>query len=66
MGEAGFIASNSGGSIVSFEYEDGKRKINFHRPHPEPVIDPIMLRTVGARLNKWFGWTRNTFVLASR
>jgi hypothetical protein len=66
MGEAGFSARNSGGSIVTFESERAEGKINFHKPHPDPVIDPIMLRTMGRRLNKWFGWTRETFVLASK
>lgn len=66
MGEAGFVAKNGGDSIVSFEEQNGEGKINFHKPHPDPVIDPIVLRTMGRRLNKWFGWTRETFVVAKK
>lgn len=66
MGEAGFTARESGGSIVTFEDVNGEGKINFHKPHPKPVIDPVMLRTIGRRLNKWFGRDRETFVLATK
>jgi hypothetical protein len=66
MTDAGFIARNGGGSIVTFEDVNGTGRINFHKPHPEPVIDPVMLRTMGRRLNKWFGWDRERFVLAGR
>ena len=52
MGEACFTARESGGSIVTFEDVNGERKINFPKPHPEPVIDPVVLRTIGRCLNK--------------
>ncbi|KAF2130934.1 hypothetical protein P153DRAFT_251278, partial [Dothidotthia symphoricarpi CBS 119687] len=63
MADAGFVAKNGGGSIVTFEDGKGGGKIIFHRPHPEPSIDPVMLQSMGRRMNKWFGWTRNTFAL---
>ncbi|KAI8943313.1 hypothetical protein NX059_001333 [Plenodomus lindquistii] len=64
MRDAGFSARNDGGSIVIFEQEKGK--IIFHRPHPVPKIDPIVLKFMGRRMNKWFGWTRNTFSLMQK
>ncbi|KAI1446687.1 hypothetical protein F5Y02DRAFT_381091 [Annulohypoxylon stygium] len=61
---AGFKARNNGGSAVLFESMDGG-KIVFHKPHPTAKIDPIMLQSMGRRMNKWFGWNRERFVLAS-
>jgi hypothetical protein len=61
MTEAGFAAKYGGGSIVTFENITGGGKIRFHRPHPEPTIDPIMLQSMGKRPNGWFGWDRETF-----
>ncbi|KAF1849227.1 uncharacterized protein K460DRAFT_279546 [Cucurbitaria berberidis CBS 394.84] len=66
MENAGFTARNGGGSIVMFEDENGGGKINFHKPHPDPSIDPVMLQSMGRRMNKWFGWTRETFSLAGK
>ncbi|KAF3047047.1 hypothetical protein E8E12_010776 [Didymella heteroderae] len=66
MNEAGFIARNGGGSIVRFESRDGDGSINFRRPHPNSTIDPTMLQATGWRMNKWFGWVRETFILAKK
>ena len=66
MDKAGFFAKNGGGSIVTFERVSGEGKIAFHRPHPEPKIDPVMLQSMGRRMNKWFGWTRESFALAEK
>jgi hypothetical protein len=66
MTDAGFAARNGGGSIVTFENTTGGGKIIFHRPHPEPSIDSIMLQSMGNRLNRWFGWARETFALAEK
>ncbi|KAF2433958.1 hypothetical protein EJ08DRAFT_693990 [Tothia fuscella] len=63
MMDAGFIARSTGGSSVSFDHPAGQGKIAFHKPHPSPKIDPIMLLWMGKRLKKWFGWERETFVL---
>lgn len=60
MIDAGFAVIQGSGSAVSFKYTDGKM-IVFHRPHPEPVVDPIMLQAFGKRLRKYFGWERDVF-----
>ncbi|KAG7043857.1 ycfA-like protein domain-containing protein [Colletotrichum scovillei] len=64
--DAGFVASNNGGSAVRFERGSGgdgggKGAIIFHKPHPVLKIDPVMLHGMGRRLTKWFGWTRDSF-----
>ena len=62
MTDVGFSARHGGGSAVIFEAEDAQKgKFVFHKPHPVAKIDPIMLRSVGKRMNKWFGWIRNAF-----
>jgi hypothetical protein len=69
MSDMGFSARNGGGSAVVFEngnLAEGRAisgKIIFHKPHPLPKIDPIMLRSMGRRMAKWFGWHRELFVL---
>jgi hypothetical protein len=66
MTDAGFTPRNGGGSIVRFENRKGVGSINFHRPHPEPIIDAVMLQAMGWRMNKWFGWVCETFVLVKK
>ncbi|KAJ5864094.1 uncharacterized protein N7529_006010 [Penicillium soppii] len=67
MCDAGFVAQNAGGSAVIFEAKDitengmHRGKIVFHRPHPVPKLGPIMLRSMGKRMTKWFGWSRDQF-----
>lgn len=64
MVDAGFSATHSGGSAVTFKDERfGGGSIVFHRPHPDPCIDDVMLRGMGRRLSKWFGWDKNSFVV---
>jgi hypothetical protein len=63
MVDAGFTARNNGGSQVSFKKLDGEGRIVFHKPHPVPKIDSVMLRAMGQRMAKWFGWRRELFVL---
>ncbi|EKG17645.1 hypothetical protein MPH_05094 [Macrophomina phaseolina MS6] len=58
MGDVGFTAKHSGGSAVIFENETKSRKIVFHRPHPIAKIYPVMIRAMGSRMKKWFGWDR--------
>lgn len=62
MMDTGFNVSQGSGSAVSFEHSSGKGRIVFHQPHPQPIIDPVMLRFMGRRMNRWFGWQRETFV----
>lgn len=74
MAEPGieFVARHSaGGSAVQFEPDEksrwfGEGKIVFHKPHPVPVIDSVLLSSMGKRLRKWFGWTNKTFVLEEK
>ncbi|KAI1358001.1 hypothetical protein F5Y08DRAFT_322848 [Xylaria arbuscula] len=69
LGDVGFTARNNGGSAVLFEKSnkneggDNSGKIIFHRPHPVAKIDPVMLHSMGRRMTKWFGWTRERFAL---
>lgn len=62
MIDSGCVISQGSGSAVSLEHPSGMGRIVFHQPHPQAVIDPIMLRSMGKRLAKWFGWSRDTFV----
>lgn len=62
MMDAGFNVSQGSGSAVSFHHSCGKGRIVFHQPHPQPIIDPVMLRFMGRRMSRWFGWHRETFV----
>ncbi|KAF2221050.1 hypothetical protein BDZ85DRAFT_266197 [Elsinoe ampelina] len=71
MVDAGFAMTQGSGSAVSFKQSDtfhpspasgASGSIVFHRPHPDSSIDPIMLRSFGKRLEKWFGWSRELFV----
>ncbi|KAF7923039.1 uncharacterized protein EAE98_007744 [Botrytis deweyae] len=72
MAEAGFIASHErGGSAVQFEPDTsspwfGKGKIVFHKPHPERVVDAVMLGVMGKRMKKWFGWSDETFEVGKK
>lgn len=44
-----------------------KGSIVFDRPHPEPVVDAVMLRhAVGKRLADAFQWDADTFVLRKK
>jgi hypothetical protein len=66
MGDMGFMARNGGGSAVIFEKSSNSGqggRIIFHKPHPVEKIDPIMFRSMGKRMTKWFGWHRDLFVL---
>lgn len=63
--DAGMLATQVPGSGVKFANDYGS--IVFDKPHPEPEVSAVMLRRqVGRRLNKWFGWERETFVSRER
>jgi hypothetical protein len=69
MDQIGFVARHNGGSAVLFEpnrdckwYRFGG-KIVFHRPHPGPTLTPLILKFMGKRMHKRFGWSMETFVL---
>lgn len=64
MTDVGFTARSNGGSAVLFERSSQLGgKIVFHKPHPIAKIDPVMLRSMGKRMGKWFGWSREVFAL---
>lgn len=70
MADMAFSAQNNGGSSVVFLNQGQAAgtsggKIIFHKPHPVPKIDLIMLQSWGKRMMKWFGWHRDRFFLAS-
>ncbi|KAL2826764.1 hypothetical protein BJY01DRAFT_143263 [Aspergillus pseudoustus] len=73
MVDAGFTARNSGGSAVAFtsstsenpSHRSGGGRIVFHKPHPVPKIDPILLRVMGKRMARWFGWRRGLFATST-
>lgn len=62
--DAGLVATQAPGSAVTFASHDGGA-INFHKPH-EPLVDALILRTMGKRLRKHFGWEGYSFVLRSK
>lgn len=33
----------------------------FHKPHPSPILDKVMLSCMGKRMTRWFGWSAETF-----
>lgn len=59
MVDAGCSATQNGGSAVTFKHTTGS--IAFHRPHPDPTVDPVMLHAMGKRLGKRFGWHLKVF-----
>jgi hypothetical protein len=60
--DAGMTATQVPGSGVKFAND--RESIVLHKPHPEPVVDGVMLRCqIGRRLQKWFSWDKETFVL---
>ncbi|EXK77800.1 hypothetical protein FOQG_17504 [Fusarium oxysporum f. sp. raphani 54005] len=64
MIDAGFTARNNSGSAVAFKQLSGEGgRIVFHKPHPVDKIDPVLLRIMGKRMERWFGWRRELFVL---
>ncbi|KAK4638644.1 hypothetical protein CLAFUW4_00127 [Fulvia fulva] len=69
MADAGFSATHTGGSAVHFDPTvdlAAAGSIVFHKPHPDPNVDPIMLQTMGKRMRKWFGWDGDSFVERAR
>ena len=64
MTEAGFTATAANGSAVNFGNE--RSSIAFHKPHPEPTIEPIRLHGWAKRMRKRFGWSRERFVLREK
>ena len=73
MCSLGFGAEHGGGSAFTFRGEirtsDSpeqlqKRSIVVHKPHPEPEMGLVLLRGLGKRLTRRFGWERGSFDFA--
>ncbi|THV47409.1 hypothetical protein BGAL_0312g00070 [Botrytis galanthina] len=68
MRKTSFESWEGRGSAVEFQpaahldWGDSK-KIGCHRPHPDLYFDLIQLRGLKKRLNKHFGFNRDTFIL---
>ncbi|KAJ6606315.1 hypothetical protein DFH09DRAFT_1269321 [Mycena vulgaris] len=62
MKRIGFGIYQTAGSSVRFDPPaKTARPITFHRPHPDSILTPILLRWIGARLKRCYGWTTATF-----
>lgn len=67
MADAGCSAISSGGSQVNFKDErNTKGSIGVHKGHPDSSVDHVMLKSIGRRAAKWFGWSRETFVVREK
>jgi hypothetical protein len=67
MLDAGFSATHTGGSCVSFrDVRHGAGAITLHKLHPDPTLNYKMLKSHARRLHGQFGWTSETFVLAEK
>ncbi|CAD0096242.1 unnamed protein product [Aureobasidium vineae] len=70
MIDAGFSILQSQGSAVTLKLDhptdSGVKTIVLHRPHPWPTVNPVMLRRIAKRMEKWFGWHREMFVERSK
>ena len=64
MREMGFeYDPSTAGSSVRFDPPNPKDKsITIHKPHPDPTLTPIMLRQIGKRLKRYYGWDEEDFV----
>ncbi len=61
MVNVGFGAEKLQGS--GWLFGSGRRSIIFHEPHPESKLPMQWARRIARRLNRNFGWTKETFVL---
>ncbi|KAG9239749.1 hypothetical protein BJ875DRAFT_479170 [Amylocarpus encephaloides] len=68
MQDIGFLARQTVGREVAFSAEEGNKgkwtgQINFNRPHPAAKIERLMMRVMGERMERWFGWKEGMFVV---
>ncbi|KAJ7091324.1 hypothetical protein B0H15DRAFT_835479 [Mycena belliarum] len=62
MKRVGFEVMHTTGSCVRFDPPaQTARPITFHRPHPDSILTPKLIKWVGARLKRCYGWTTLTF-----
>ncbi|KAG8960571.1 hypothetical protein FRC05_006730 [Tulasnella sp. 425] len=53
---------STAGSSVKFDPPDKKdSSITFHKPHPDPTLEGVMLLEFRRRLHKQYGWTAEHF-----
>ncbi|KAJ3935936.1 MAG: hypothetical protein NXY57DRAFT_987714 [Lentinula lateritia] len=65
MKRVGFDIVQTAGSSVRFDPPaKTARPITFHRPHPDSLLTPFMIKWIGGRLNRCYGWTTATFLVA--
>ncbi|KAG6885905.1 hypothetical protein C0993_007923 [Termitomyces sp. T159_Od127] len=64
MREMGFdYDPSTAGSSVRFDPPDPRDSpITFHKPHPDPTLQPIKLKDYAKRLKKHYGWTEEDFI----
>lgn len=62
MASCGFTYQSLGGSAWLFIPTSGDRGITFHEPHPGNKISFWMGRHTGRRLQRAYGWSRESFV----
>jgi len=67
MREMGFkYDPSTAGSSVKFDPPDSRdRSITFHKPHPDPTIQPIMLKEFAKKLKRYYGWTEEDLLRQS-
>ncbi|KAJ7509745.1 hypothetical protein B0H11DRAFT_1257123 [Mycena galericulata] len=66
MREMGFeYDPSTAASSVRFDPPDPNDvSITFHKPHPDPTIQPLMLREFAKKLKKNYGWSEADFLQA--
>ena len=55
LNKLGFIENNKGktsGSAVEFKNQEG-RKISLHKPHPDNIIKPYIIKGILNNLKEW-------------
>ncbi|KDQ53732.1 hypothetical protein JAAARDRAFT_61117 [Jaapia argillacea MUCL 33604] len=69
MTKIGFRVKQTCGSSVRFDppvdLKDSP-SITFHKPHPDPVLTPGLIRRIGYRLHRRFGWKAGDFVIVDK
>ncbi|KAI0696691.1 hypothetical protein BC835DRAFT_1271539 [Cytidiella melzeri] len=65
MREMGFsIDPSTAGSSVRFDPPDPRDpSITFHKPHPDPTLQPFKVREFGRRLTRTYGWSEADFYI---
>ncbi|KAK7685171.1 hypothetical protein QCA50_011534 [Cerrena zonata] len=63
MREMGFkYDPSTAGSSVRFDPPGDKdHPITFHKPHPDPTLQPLILKQFGKRLKRTYGWSEEDF-----